>query len=207
MKYTDLIKVLNDGTLDSKLISLYGEGNLSSAKARYTDAAEKFAAEFGADRELSVYTVSGRSELSGNHTDHNRGCVLAASINLDIIAIASPTDDGIVTVKSEGFGKDAVNINAYTSPVTEKFGTSESIIAGMCAGLREKGYNVGGFVAYATSNVLKGSGLSSSAAFITPITVSVLYTLNAGIAKLPFSAKSITSFKLTSILPQPPQVS
>ncbi len=165
MKSTDLIKILADGSLDEKLISLYGESNLASAKARYADAVDKFTEEFGSQRDISVYTVSGRSELSGNHTDHNRGCVVAASINLDIIAVASPTDDGVVTVKSEGFGKDSVNINEYVAPDESKFGTSESIIAGMCAGLREKHYTVGGFVAYTTSNVLKGSGLSSSAAF------------------------------------------
>ncbi len=165
MKSTDLIKIIADGSLDEKLISLYGESSLDSAKARYIDAINSFTAEFGADRDVSVYTVAGRSELSGNHTDHNRGCVVAASINLDIIAIAAPTTDGIVTVKSEGFGKDCVNINEYVAPDENKFGTSESIIAGMCAGLRENGHTVGGFVAYTTSTVLKGSGLSSSAAF------------------------------------------
>ena len=165
MKSTDLIKVITDGSLDEKLVSLYGESSLDSAKERYIDAINSFTAEFGADRDVSVYTVAGRSELSGNHTDHNRGCVVAASINLDIIAIAAPTTDGIVTVKSEGFGKDSVNINEYVAPDENKFGTSESIIAGMCAGLRENGHSVGGFVAYATSTVLKGSGLSSSAAF------------------------------------------
>ena len=165
MKSTDLIKIIADGSLDEKLISLYGESSLDSAKARYIDVINSFTAEFGADRDVSVYTVAGRSELSGNHTDHNRGCVVAASINLDIIAIAAPTTDGIVTVKSEGFGKDCVNINEYVAPDENKFGTSESIIAGMCAGLRENGHTVGGFIAYTTSTVLKGSGLSSSAAF------------------------------------------
>ena len=165
MKSTDLIKIIADGSLDEKLISLYGESSLDSAKTRYIHAINSFTVEFGADRDVSVYTVAGRSELSGNHTDHNRGCVVAASINLDIIAIAAPTTDGIVTVKSEGFGKDCVNINEYVAPDENKFGTSESIIAGMCAGLRENGHTVGGFIAYTTSTVLKGSGLSSSAAF------------------------------------------
>ena len=91
--------------------------------------------------------------------------MVAASISLDVIAVASPTDDGIITVKSEGFGEDTVNINEYVAPVTKKYGTSESIIAGMCAGMKANGHSTGGFVAYITSNVLKGSGLSSSAAF------------------------------------------
>ena len=165
MRSNELIEIINGTALDERLIALYGEPNLASAKARYTNAITKFNEIYGSDRDVSIYTVAGRSELSGNHTDHNRGCVVAASISLDIIAIAAPTDDGIVRVKSEGFEEDVVKISEYTTPDKSKYGTSESIIAGMCAGLAENGYNVGGFVAYTTSSVLKGSGLSSSAAF------------------------------------------
>ena len=165
MRSTELLNILGGNSLDEKLIALYGEANLSSAKARYAAAIEQFTAIYGDDRDISIYTVAGRSELSGNHTDHNHGCVVAASISLDIIAVAAPTADGIVRVKSEGFDEDIVNINEYTTPDKSKYGTSESIIAGMCAGLRENGHNIGGFVAYTTSSVLKGSGLSSSAAF------------------------------------------
>ena len=164
MKSTQLIELITNGGLNENLTTLYGKENLDSAKERYIKAINEFTALYG-DRELSIYTVAGRSELSGNHTDHNRGCVVAASISLDIIAIASPTDDGIIRVKSEGFDEDVVNIAEYTAPITEKFGTSESIIAGMCAGFTMNGHKTGGFVAYTTSSVLKGSGLSSSAAF------------------------------------------
>ncbi|MBQ9749889.1 MAG: galactokinase [Clostridia bacterium] len=165
MKNFEIIEKINCGALDQKFSTLYGKENVESAKQRYTDAVAKFIGAYGEDRELSLFSVAGRSELSGNHTDHNRGCVVAASISLDVIAVASPTDDGIITVISEGFGKDIVNIKEYCAPNTEKFGTSESIVAGMCAGLSNSGYKTGGFVAYVTSNVLKGSGLSSSAAF------------------------------------------
>ena len=164
MKAVHLINAVNSGTLDEKLALLYGAENVTVAKERYIKAINEFTSLYG-DRDVSVYTVAGRSELSGNHTDHNRGCVVAASISLDIIAVASPTEDGTVRVKSEGFDEDIVDINAYTAPVEEKFGTSESIIAGMCAGLKMNGHKTGGFVAYTTSSVLKGSGLSSSAAF------------------------------------------
>ena len=165
MKNIELVENINGGALDSKFAALYGKENVESAKQRYTDAIEKFTEAYGCDRELSLFSVAGRSELSGNHTDHNRGCVVAASISLDVIAVASPTDDGIITLISEGFGKDTVNIAEFCAPITEKFGTSESIIAGMCAGFSANGYKTGGFVAYVTSNVLKGSGLSSSATF------------------------------------------
>ena len=165
MKFNQLIELLSQGALDSTLVNLYGKNDLEIAKQRYIKAISEFCALYGEDRELNLFSVAGRSELSGNHTDHNKGCVVAASISLDIIAVASPTDDGIVRVKSEGFPEDIVNINEYTAPVKEKYGSSESIIAGMCAGLAANGHKTGGFVAYTTSNVLKGSGLSSSAAF------------------------------------------
>ncbi|MBR2849580.1 MAG: galactokinase, partial [Clostridia bacterium] len=112
-----------------------------------------------------VFTVAGRSEISGNHTDHNHGCVIAASINLDIIAVAAKNGEDIIRIKSEGFPEDVVDFNAYNTPDEAKFGSSASIIAGMCAGFLKDGYAIGGFDAYTTSNVLKGSGLSSSAAF------------------------------------------
>ncbi len=165
MNATKTIDLIKEGTLDEKLTLLYGKNDLDSAKERYINAINEFITTFGDDREVSLYTVAGRSELSGNHTDHNRGCVVAASISLDVIAVASATSDGIVHVKSEGFGEDTVVLSEYTAPVEEKFGTSESIIAGMCAGFKMNGHKTGGFVAYTTSSVLKGSGLSSSAAF------------------------------------------
>ena len=165
MNSQQLINAIRSGSLDDKLSALYGQSALSAAKERYINAIDKFAETYGDREDMSIYSVSGRSELSGNHTDHNRGCVVAASISLDIIAVACPTSDGVVKVLSEGFDQDIVDINEYTAPIADRFGTSESIIAGMCAGLRGNGHKVGGFVAYTTSSVLKGSGLSSSAAF------------------------------------------
>ena len=165
MNCTKLIETVKGGALDEKFISLYGASNTEAARERYINAIENFISLYGEERDAHIFTVAGRSEISGNHTDHNRGCVVAASISLDIIAVASATDDNIVRVKSEGFSEDVVDIGVYTEPIESKFGTSESIIAGMCAGLRKNGHVTGGFVAYTTSSVLKGSGLSSSAAF------------------------------------------
>ena len=154
-----------NGGIDSVLEHIYGAAAVSAQKARYSAAIDEFAAIYGADRDISLYSVAGRSELSGNHTDHNHGCVVAASIDLDIIAVASAREDSVIRIKSEGFPEDAVNFAEYAAPVEAKFGTSESIIAGMCQGFLKDGYKIGGFDAYTTSNVLKGSGLSSSAAF------------------------------------------
>ena len=156
---------ISEGGLDSVFTHIYGKDAIEMQKIRYIKAIDEFAAIYGADREIGLYSVAGRSELSGNHTDHNFGCVVAASIDLDIIAVASAREDSVIRIKSEGFPEDAVDFSNYTSPISEKFGTSESIIAGMCAGFKKDGYKIGGFDAYTTSNVLKGSGLSSSAAF------------------------------------------
>ena len=165
MRSVQVINEIKNGALDEKLTLLYGKENVAASRERYVRAINEFTSLYGEEREISIFTVAGRSELSGNHTDHNRGCVIAASISLDIIAIASATDDGIVKVKSEGFPEDVVDLSTYTAPVEAKFGTSESIIAGMCDGFKKNGHMIGGFVAYTTSSVLKGSGLSSSAAF------------------------------------------
>ena len=152
------------GALDKTLAYIYGDSAIEHQKSRYLSAIDQFESIYG-DRDISLFSVAGRSELSGNHTDHNHGCVVAASIDLDIIAVASKRDDRVIRIKSEGFPEDIVDTSAYTAPVTEKFGTSESIIAGMAAGFVKNGHAIGGFDAYTTSNVLKGSGLSSSAAF------------------------------------------
>lgn len=165
MKVNELINEINNGKADEMLTALYGSEALSAQKARYTEAVNEFARLYGADREVSAYSVAGRTEISGNHTDHNLGKVIAGSLDLDVIAIASEREDGIVRVRSEGFGEDTVDINVYDKPVPEKYNSSESIIAGMCAGMKKNSYKIGGFDAYATSNVLKGSGMSSSAAY------------------------------------------
>ncbi len=168
------------GALDEKFAYVYGESAVAFQKERYTKAIDEFVKIYGADREIGLYSVAGRSELSGNHTDHNHGCVVAASIDLDIIAVASKRDDSVIRIKSEGFPEDKVDISVYTLPVSEKFGTSESIIAGMCKGFSKEGMNIGGFDAYTTSNVLKGSGLSSSAAFEDMVGNILNYMYNGG---------------------------
>ena len=165
MNTSQMKKYIAEGGIDKTLVHIYGEAAVGMQKARYSAAIDEFASIYGADREITLYSVAGRSELSGNHTDHNHGCVVAASIDLDIIAVASKRDDSVIAIKSEGFPEDVVDFSAYNAPIESKFGSSESIIAGMVQGFLKDGYAVGGFDAYTTSNVLKGSGLSSSAAF------------------------------------------
>ena len=180
MNTTQLKQALAGTALDGRLCEVYGAEALAAQKARYLHAVEEFEKIYGANREAALYSVAGRSELSGNHTDHNHGCVIAASIDLDIIAVASPVAGSVIRVKSEGFPEDRVDFSAYSAPDPAYFERSASLIAGMVAGFRKEGLTVGGFDAYTTSNVLKGSGISSSAAFEDMIGNILNYEYNGG---------------------------
>ncbi len=180
MKTSELKKTLGGTALDNRFASVYGADAVTAQKARYLHAVEEFEKIYGVDRDVALYSVAGRSELSGNHTDHNHGCVIAGSINLDIIAVASKTEGTTIRVKSEGFPEDVVDFNLYNQPRTDRFERSDSLIAGMVAGFRKENLTVGGFDAYTTSNVLKGSGISSSAAFEDMIGNILNYEYNGG---------------------------
>ncbi len=132
---------------------------------RLLSAVEKFESAFGEGREAMLLSVPGRSELLGNHTDHNGGKILAAAIDRDIIAVASKNDDGVIRFISEGYPEDVVELSLIKSPENFKRYTSAALIAGVVNRLAELGYTVGGFDVYSTSDVLKGSGISSSAAY------------------------------------------
>ncbi len=162
---TELKNTVLNGTLDTTFEALSAVGGAQAERDRIVALIDTFAQTYGEDREVALLTVSGRSELSGNHTDHNHGCVIAASINLEILAIASPRKDSIVRLTSAGFGEDVVDLSTYTKPDEAKFGSSASLIAGVCAGLVRDGYKIGGFDACSVSSVLTGSELSSCAAF------------------------------------------
>ena len=157
-------EMLINKKFDEIFKSIYNENEIDFQYARYLGAIDEFCKLYGADRDITLFSVPGRSEISGNHTDHNHGCVIAASVNLDIIAVASANTDNYIRIKSEGFDEDIVDLD-HVTPDKSKYFTSGAVIAGMCDGFRNRGYSFGGFDAYTTSNVLKGSGLSSSAAF------------------------------------------
>lgn len=165
MNAKKLREYISNGEANATLCELYGAERVTAQTERYMRALDGFCNTFGCERDIEVFSVSGRSELSGNHTDHNRGCVIAASVDLDIIALAARTEGTVINVHSDGFGTYSVDISKYTSPAPDMYGTSDSIIAGVCNGFIQHGYTVGGFNAFVTSDVLGGSGLSSSAAF------------------------------------------
>lgn len=136
--------------------------------ARYADAVKCFGDAFGGREVQAIFSAPGRTEIGGNHTDHQHGEVLAASINKDAIAAVSVNGSDKVNVLAEGFGLINIDINDLDIREQEK-GTTAALIRGVLAGLKDQGYLLGGFDAYITSDVLIGAGLSSSAAFETLI--------------------------------------
>ena len=208
MNTKELRIAIENGKIDSTLTELYGAENVSAQKERYLNAVNEFEKLYGNIEDVNFYSVSGRSEISGNHTDHNYGRVIAASIDLDVIAVAAKANGNIITVASEGFGTDKVDFESYSEADEKLFGTSASIIAGMCKGFKNNGHKVGGFCAYATSNVLRGSGLSSSAAFEDMIGNILNYIYNDGkvdnveIAKLSQYAENVFFGKPCGLMDQ-----
>ena len=164
-KATDVLKKeFTEGKYQERLQDIYlDEHQLDAQRDRYIKALEEFEKLYGV-KEVEIYSAPGRSEVGGNHTDHQLGMVLATSINLDAIAIVAKTGDNKVTIKSEGYKKEEVSLEEL-QPVKEEEGTSRGLIRGMAARLKEEGYQIGGFQAYVTSDVLSGSGMSSSAAY------------------------------------------
>ncbi len=162
-----LKKQLQDGAYDASFAKLYADDPavIAAQRKRYIKTIENFEKEFGADRDVRLYSAPGRTEIGGNHTDHNNGVVMAAAVNLDIIAVVAKNDDNTVRFISEGFGKiDDIDLSVLT-PQKPEAEHSASLIRGVAAGIVKEGGKVGGFDAFSTSDVLRGSGLSSSAAF------------------------------------------
>lgn len=158
--------LLQSDALTETMTVLSGGPDLMEAyRNRLLDAIDAFIAQFGSNREIAIFSAPGRTELGGNHTDHQRGHVLAASINLDIISIVALRDDNIIQVQSEGFPLDVISLDEL-DPMPEKTPDAAELIRGVVARFGQLGCSIKtGFDAYTTSQVMKGSGLSSSAAF------------------------------------------
>lgn len=147
---------------------------------RYAQTISDFISIYGEeDREICLFTAPGRSEVCGNHTDHNHGCVLAAGISLDAIAVASKNDTNTVNIKSAGYRMDSVSCDDLEVSEADT-GRSRSLVRGMMARFKELGYNIGGFDAATKSSVISGSGLSSSAAFEVLVGTMLNYLYNDG---------------------------
>ncbi len=130
---------------------------------RYLKLIDSFKTHFDDTNTIHLFTTPGRTEIGGNHTDHNNGLVIAASVNLDSIAAAAKTEDERITLYSEGYDEPFVLSLNNLTPIKEEEGTTTSLIRGIAARLKHLGYAIGGFNAEVKSDVLVGSGLSSSA--------------------------------------------
>ena len=152
------------GEQDGRLKEIYiDESLLEYQKKRYIEAIDRFEELYG-EKEIEIYSAPGRTEIGGNHTDHQHGQVLAASVNLDVIAIVAKTDDNTIKVMSGTYDIRPISTEDTSLKEKEK-GTSEALIRGVADKLKKDGYQIGGFQAYMTSDVIVGAGLSSSAAF------------------------------------------
>lgn len=181
MERNQLKEMIKNGAYDARLKALYAAdaAALEAQKARYIKAIEEFEALYPELDDVVIFSAPGRTEVGGNHTDHQYGRVLAAAVNLDIIAVAAKTEGTVVKVKSEGFKGDVVDISVL-EPQEEEATHSPSLVRGVARGFADAGYQIGGLSAYTTSSVLKGSGLSSSAAFEVLIGTMFNYLYNDG---------------------------
>ena len=168
METRRIISEIENGNYDNLFLDIYvDEDKISYQKQRYVKAIESYIEEFGED-DVEIYSAPGRSEVGGNHTDHQHGEILAASINLDAIGIVKKTDDMKVSILSKGYTLTTISLENLDMQEEEKE-TTIALIKGVVAGLANRGYKIGGFKAYITSDVLIGAGLSSSAAYETLI--------------------------------------
>lgn len=157
------VSAVRSGAFDSSLSELYSHSAVERQKERFTRVLQEFIRLYG-DLEVTLFSVPGRTELSGNHTDHNNGTVLAASVDIDIIAVAAPSGDNVVRMKSEGYREDVVDVSDPAHAAVRR-GSSSSLIAGVADWFSKNGLEFGGYRACTSSDVMSGSGLSSSAAF------------------------------------------
>lgn len=168
MDTNKVLESITSGAFDASFIDIYvDESQLEYQKKRYIDAISQFEKHYGKS-DIQIFSAPGRSEISGNHTDHQHGKVLACAINKDAIAIVKKTETEEIRIVSDDSKEIVVDITDLEICEQEK-GSTKALIKGVLAGFCKRGYQIGGFHTYITSDVLIGSGVSSSAAFETLI--------------------------------------
>ena len=157
---------LSDGVHAARLASLYccAPAETASEAARYAAVLDGLEKTFGSHAEAGLYSAPGRTEIGGNHTDHQHGRVLAGSVNIDMIAAAAPNDKNQLRVQSEGYDLCVIDLNDLEARKEEE-NTTAALLRGECAAFTQRGAKLAGLDVYISSNVPKGSGVSSSAAF------------------------------------------
>lgn len=163
MKVCDTIQMLESEKSRKLMTALYGEAAVAANIERYQNLVKSFQKKF-AEEDVTLFSSPGRTEISGNHTDHNHGKVLAGSINLDCVGVAAKNNSSKVHIISETFNQSFIIDLNDLSPSDKKAGTID-LVKGLLQGFKESGYEVGGFNAYITSNVISAAGVSSSASF------------------------------------------
>lgn len=171
MKINEYLEKISDGRLDGMFRKLYKQQNIESQKNRYLKALKKFSELYPERDDIHIYSASGRTEIGGNHTDHQHGCVIAGAVNLDIIGITAFHNEKIIRIKSEGYKEFSVSLDDLDVHKGEN--SSSEIVRGISARFTEKGIKIGGFDMYTTSDVISGSGISSSASFETLIATAI----------------------------------
>ncbi len=159
-----LLQALKGGQCDAPLSAVYTAEGLDQTRARAVRVAQALADTFAPQGDAALFSGPGRTELGGNHTDHQHGRVLCASVDMDMLACAAPNGLNVIRVQSEGYPALEVDLSDL-SPRPQEANTSAALVRGVAEGIAKRGYAVGGFDACAVSTVLSGSGLSSSAAY------------------------------------------
>ncbi len=196
---------IKSGGYDKDFKLMYS--SVDSARLRYLKAVDEFEKLYDNVSEIRLFSAPGRTEVGGNHTDHQHGRVLAGSVDLDVIAVVSKNEDNVIRIKSEGYEMDSIDLNQL-DVIPEEQGQASALIRGMAAFVKQSGFEIGGFDAYTTSNVLKGSGLSSSAAFEVLVGVILSHLFNDGkidsveIAKLAQKAENVYFGKPCGLMDQ-----
>lgn len=163
MKVCDTIQMLESEKSRKLMAALYGEEAVDANIERYQNLVKSYQKKF-AEEDITLFTSPGRTEISGNHTDHNHGKVLAGSINLDCVGVAAKNNSSRVHIISETYNQSFIIDLNDLSPSDKKAGTID-LVKGLLQGFKESGYEIGGFNAYITSNVISAAGVSSSASF------------------------------------------
>ena len=204
-----MINRLNNSGFKEELSVLYGPDSnaLYTQRHRYIKAIERFIEIYPDHENVHIYSAPGRSEIGGNHTDHQHGCSLGAAVNLDVVAIVAFHEEGVIRLYSEGYGMTEIDLSDLEVHEEEK-GKSIAIVRGIAAQFAQMGVRIGGFDAYSVSDVLSGSGLSSSAAFETMVGTIIDEQYNGGkageieIAKIGQYAENVYFGKGSGLLDQ-----
>ena len=207
MNNNELRSILERKALVHEFSRVYTHAKMDESYPRYLAVLDAFDEIFGEKEDLHLFSAPGRTEVGGNHTDHNHGKVLAAGISLDAIAIAAKNDENIIRIKSAGYNMDTVDCSDLSVLEACK-GKSLALVRGIAARFSELGYNVGGFDATTANQVLSGSGLSSSAAFEVLVCTILNHLYNDGkispveIAKIAQYAENVHFGKPCGLLDQ-----